>query len=226
MSSYKITAITAGLGLLLTMALSVSVNMFLLGPVVFDSNFLTTISANENQVKMSALLELLNGILSIGIVMLFLPLFFKHNKSLSLGYLGFAIFHLAVVVLDVFNVFSMLSLSKEYINVAVETEAYFQLLGTVLYDNRWWSHYMEILSSCFPLLLFYVLLFQTKLVPRFISIWGLVAVPLVITSVLLAMFDQGTHMSLMMVLGLNQIFMIFWLIIKGFTTNAKESTMN
>lgn len=216
MKSNKNISIIVGLGLLLTFVISIIVNMFLLGPVVFSADFITLMVANENQVKIGALLELLNGALTIGIVLLFLPFFLKHYKALSYGYLAFAVFHLAVVAVDVFNVFSLLSLSKEYLNVEAATEAQFRLLGTILYDNRWWSHYMDILTSGFPSLLFYILLFRIKLIPRFISIWGIVAIPLIVIMVVLAMFDQNTYMFLMMPIGLNQIFMAFWILIKGF----------
>jgi len=83
---------------------------------------------------------------------------------------------------------------------------------------------MTILVSCLPLFIFYLLLYQLKLVPRFISIWGIAAVPLLLIAVLLAIFDEDTYMGLMAPGGLNQIFLGGWLIIKGFNSSAIAST--
>jgi hypothetical protein len=69
-------------------------------------------------------------------------------------------------------------------------------------------------------LLLYYLLYQSRLVPRFISIWGLVAVALVMTWNLLEL--SGIHVSTGMVFGLpiilNELLLAIWLIVKGFNT--------
>ena len=75
---------------------------------------------------------------------------------------------------------------------------------------------MTLLIGSFPLVFFYALLFQSRVVPRFISVWGMLSLPLLVTAIIMAMFDQGTNMDLMTPLGINQIFLAGWLIVKGF----------
>jgi hypothetical protein len=74
-----------------------------------------------------------------------------------------------------------------------------------------------IFFSLAALLLFY-LLYQTKLVPRFISIWGLISVALVFAWNVIELI--GISISFGMILAipmiLNEIFLAIWLIIKGF----------
>ena len=224
MKKYQLTARVVGVGMLLLIALSIFVNMIYLGPIVFAPDFLTNVSANANQVKISILLELLNGTLSVGIAVLLLPIFIQHNKSMAYGYFGFSIFTFTIIAVDIFSILSILSLSKEYVSAGSPDTAYFQTLGTLLYENRWWSHYMTILVSCLPLFIFYLFLYQIKLIPRFISIWGIAAVPLIVAAVLLAIFDQDTYMGLMMPGGINQIFLGGWLIVKGFNSSAIAPT--
>jgi hypothetical protein len=71
-------------------------------------------------------------------------------------------------------------------------------------------------------LVLYVLLYQSRLVPRFISVWGLIAAVSILAWNLLEMV--GLHISVGMVFALpiilNEIFLGFWLILRGFDTPA------
>lgn len=75
---------------------------------------------------------------------------------------------------------------------------------------------MTIITFCLGAGMLYYLLFKSKLVPRFISIWGLIAVALLFTEMMLITFGNSKGMILMAPMGLNEIFLGFWLIFKGF----------
>lgn len=74
-------------------------------------------------------------------------------------------------------------------------------------------------------LMLYYSMYQSILVPRFISVWGLIAVVLVLTWNLLETF--GISLSAGIVIGLpiilNEILLGIWLIIKGFNPSAITS---
>ena len=104
--------------------------------------------------------------------------------------------------------------------------SYFQHLGTSLIEVRA-QLVGQILAIFFGLsaLLFYYLLYQLKLVPRFISVWGLIGAVLILTWNLLLIF--GVSVSIGMILALpmilNEIFLGIWLIAKGFNPSAIAS---
>jgi len=69
-------------------------------------------------------------------------------------------------------------------------------------------------------LFFYILLNKTKLVPRFINIWGMIAAPLVLVANIYTQLGFELPM-LGMILGfapiiLNEVVLAFWLIFRGF----------
>ena len=77
-------------------------------------------------------------------------------------------------------------------------------------------------------LMFYYLLYQSKLVPRFLSVWGLVGVTLSLAAGLLAMFGLVILLStisilLVLPIALNEIVLAVWLIVKGFNSSAIAS---
>ncbi len=139
-----------------------------------------------------------------------------------MGYVAFRIIEAVIVIAAVVSALSLLALSQEYVKAGAPDASYFQTLGTSFAGSyaRFWVSTMLGIFFSLGALLFYYLLYQSKLVPRFISVWGLIAVALVLTWNLLEMFGLsfGLSANLIFVLPiiLNEIFLGIWLIAKGF----------
>jgi len=73
--------------------------------------------------------------------------------------------------------------------------------------------------------IFYYLAHKLKLIPKFLSIWGLIGIPLVLLSSMLEIFGLNPGLFLGMQMGLNEIILGIWLIAKGFNSSeiASES---
>ena len=78
------------------------------------------------------------------------------------------------------------------------------------------------LIFAFGALIFYTALFQSKLLPRWISVWGLIAAVMMVTSAVLAMFEvtlpDAVFGLLVVPIAVQEMVMALWLIIKGFDT--------
>jgi hypothetical protein len=73
-------------------------------------------------------------------------------------------------------------------------------------------------------LVLYSLLYQSRIVPRLIPVWGIIGVALILSWNLLEMFGVSVGDELGMVLSLpiilNEAFLAIWLIVKGFDRSA------
>ncbi|WP_267894734.1 DUF4386 domain-containing protein [Nocardioides sediminis] len=101
-------------------------------------------------------------------------------------------------------------------------------LGTLVIDLDGASIIMS-LVFCLGATLFYVLLFRSQIVPRWITVWGLVAIPLYVTAYLLAMYGAvGTNSSevnlLCVPLAVQEMVLAIWMIARGFRPVAATST--
>ncbi len=77
------------------------------------------------------------------------------------------------------------------------------------------------LVFCLGAGLFYVLLYRSRIVPRWISVWGLVAIPIYVAADLLAMYGvfaaNGTGQVLMfMPMAVQEMVLAVWMIARGF----------
>ena len=75
----------------------------------------------------------------------------------------------------------------------------------------------------FPLgaLMFYYVLYQSKLIPRWISVWGIIAaILLILVNLLEVMGIIPALMILYLPIILNEVVLAIWLMVKGFNPSA------
>jgi hypothetical protein len=228
MNSSKTTARIVGVLFLIAMVASL-LGGGLVESIITAPDYLIAVSENETQVIIGVLLELINGIAVVGIGVLMFPILKQHNENIALGYLGFRIIESVFCCVIVISPLSLITLSQEYLKAGAADAAYFQTVGTLSIAER-----AGVSSLLIPIffslgaLLFYYLLYQSKLLPRFISVWGFIGAVLILTLnllLILNLLEEGMSTVLIFALPiiLNEIFLGIWLIVKGFSPSAIAS---
>jgi hypothetical protein len=192
-----------------------------------DPDYLINVSANETQAIIGALLALSMGCLVMVPVMMF-PIFKKHNEALALGYVVLRVLEVVTYIVVVISWLLILTLSQEYVKAAPPDTSYFQTFGTLLRAAGDWNDFVMTIVFCIGALMFYSLLYQSKLIPRFISVWGLIGAILHLVEGLLGMFGLISRFStisifLFLPIAVNEMFLAVWLIVKGFNPSAIAS---
>jgi hypothetical protein len=187
-------------------------------PILGASDYLVQVAANEIQMITGAFFVLFMGLsLALVPVMMF-PLFKKQNETLAIGAVVFrGPIEVAVYILMVVSWLLLTVVSRESAN-AVDASS-FEALGTVLLKTS--ETINPVLEIVFSLgaLMFYVLFYQTRLIPRWLSGWGIVGAVVYLIAGVLALF--GTKLEILLaLLGVQEMVMALWLIIKGFNPDA------
>ena len=224
-SNQQIGRIT-GVLLLFVFISGIIIFQFLQGSVLFSDDFITATSENSNQIISSTILGIFNGIASIVIAIILLPIFKRHNSILAYLYFAFCILNFMAILIDNVSVVSMLELSNEYVKNGNDSS--FEILGNLVYERHRWTHYFYLLISCFPVFVLYYTLYLSKLVPRILSIFGIFAVILMFTEELLSIFGHGISMDMLLPMALIQLTLPIWLIVKGLNSPLleKENVQN
>ena len=201
---------------------------YLLGASIIESvlgapDFLANVSANETQVVLGALLELINCLAVVGIAVTIYPIFSRHNEALAMGYVAFRVIEATLLVIAALSPLTLIALSQEYLTAGSAAAAYYQPLGAVLVAAR--THLAGLLLTVFfslGALMFYYFLYRSKLVPRWLSAWGLIAALLVLAWNLLETFGFSINAGIVFGLPiiLNEITLGIWLIVKGFNPSV------
>jgi hypothetical protein len=193
--------------------------MALIEPILGEPDYLTLASANRAKLVVGVLLEITNAVAYLGIAVFMLPILKGRFESLALGYVGFRVIEFVMQILSGLGPLKLLTLSDEFVGAGASAAASYQAAGTVLLAERAWAFQMVSITLVLGALLFYSMLYRTRLIPRFISIWGLIgAVGVLVNTVVdmlgLSMFNMGVLMLL------NEVFLGVWLIVKGFESAA------
>ena len=187
-------------------------------------DYLVNVSANERQVIIGMFIELTWALAVVGIIVTLFPILKKHNEALALGFFGLRFIEAISTVIHSIIGLSLLTLSQEFVAAGLPDNSYFQTVGTLFLAARDWTFLIgsglvwslsALILNCF--------LYQIKLIPRWLSIWGLVAAALSFANYLPQFFGIDSLEILFFPIGLQEMVFAVWLIVKGFNSSAIAS---
>ncbi|MEZ4633427.1 MAG: DUF4386 domain-containing protein [Caldilineaceae bacterium] len=200
-------------------------------PVLDAPDYLAQMAAQDNQILLGALCEMIMAVAVAGIAVAVYPVLQAHSPAIAVGYVVARLAEAMIFVIDVICLLVLLTLGQAFVAADAMNVAYFHTLGEILLAVRDWSGHAVLDVAVFPLgaMLFYALLYRARLVPRWLSGWGLVAAPLYWLAGILVMFHLLTplstlHIALQAPLGLQELALAGWLIARGFTSPVAQST--
>ncbi|MEW8985638.1 MAG: DUF4386 domain-containing protein [Bacillus sp. (in: firmicutes)] len=190
-------------------------------PVIDGADYLVNASTNESQVLIGAFSQLLMVVAYVGIPILLYPIISKHHKSLALGSVACGIIAGVFIMIGVIILLLLLTVSQEFATVDALNVSYFHTLGELLRDGRdLVNHVATTLAFVLAMFLFNCLFYQTKLVPRWLSISGVIGSILSLLASLLFMIRviglDAAYMMLNIPIAIQQLVLAIWLIVKGF----------
>jgi len=204
--------------LFLIVMITYTIGSVLLDPIINAPDYLANIAVNKNKVLIGVLFELINGIAYIGIAILVFPILKRCNEGLALGYVSFRIVEFVMQIISDLSPLLLTVISNDYITAGTLETSSFHGLGTFLTAQRYWANQMVFLAYGLGAFIFYYLAHKLKLIPRFLSIWGLIGTPLVLMNVLLEIGGLNPGLILGMQMGLNEIILGIWLVARGFNS--------
>jgi hypothetical protein len=226
MNTSRKTAVIVGV-LFIIGTLTGVLSVVLTGPILNGPDFLASVAANENQVILAALLVLTMGLALAMVPVVIFPILKQHNEVLALGYVVFrGALETSTYLVVVIAWLLLIPVSQEFAKAGAAGATAFQALGALLLKAA--EIGASLTAIVFPLgaAMLYAVLYQSKLIPRWLSVWGLIAVALNFVSTGLAgVFGLTPQISTIQMAANLPIFvqemvMAAWLIVKGFNSSA------
>ena len=217
-------AVAAGVALLVA-TIAQLVGVALVSPIVGTPVDLTKIAADQNQVLLGAFFQFMGAVACPAIAIALYPVLRRYNEGLALGSVGFRLIEGTLHVLIAVCLLLLVTLSQEIAKVGVAGSAALQVQSALLMAGREWLGPLSVLTFGLGGLMYYWVFYRSRLVPRWLSAWGLVAIPLVMLSALLVMFQlienfSTTQIVLALPIAVQEMVLAVWLIAKGFNPSA------
>ena len=146
---------------------------------------LTAISTNADQMIIFMAIKFIMGLACAGIGLALYPILKKYNEGLAFGAAGFRVIEGALHIVGALLYIILLALSQEFVKAGAPASSYFQTADAVINAGiGWFRDGANLLTFGIGALLYYVVFYQFRLVPRWITVWGLVGIILTILSAL------------------------------------------
>jgi hypothetical protein len=195
-------------------------------PVPTDTDYLTWLSAHPNQVAGGALLYLISFFASGGIAIAMYPVLKEKNSGLALGSVVFRALEAAFYLVGLVSLLSLLTLSQQFTTTGPADRTTLQTIANLLVSIRDHAGLVAVFAFCLGAFLYYYLFFQSRLIPRWLSGFGIVAITLMLTACVLALFSGNritSYIPLAFPIFLQEMVLAVWLIVKGFDPSALGS---
>ena len=214
------TAVLVGALFLISTATFIVSNA-LITPLLSSRNFLAAVADHSQLMIGGTLIGLIEGVATVGIALALYPILKRQHPALALGYAGMRIAELAVAAVGL----GLGGLLLVTVSGTAATGASSETLGTVLVALRHWTIMLVyVYTSVGGVMLSYMLL-RTRLVPRGLSVLGLIGYPALLLAAVLDMLGivdtvGGAGLVGLVPGGLFELLLPIWLIARGFNLTA------
>lgn len=197
-------------------------------PVANAQDYFAIVTSNENRVIIGAIFILMMGLVLAMVPVVLFPILKKVNEVLALGYVVFRGALETVTYMGTTACWLLLVLFAQGYAETSNASA-FQNLAASLQQVGGGIDIIRIIVFGLGALMLYSMLYTSNLVPRWISVWGFIAILLDLATAFLGMFGlmdasmSGGTFVLSFPLFLQEMVMAVWLIVKGFNLSAINS---
>jgi hypothetical protein len=199
---------------------------FVLNPILNASDYLARVFPNQGAVELGSLLWSINNIGIVFIAVFAFPVLRKLDEALAVGYLASRIIEGTIMMVGIAATLLLIPLSQEFLQAGAPQGSWFQTIGDVLQHAKYLGLTgLSLLMLGLGGLLFTWMLFRYRLVPRLISVVGLIGYALVFLVSIAAWFGlvdpspgaSGWGGVFALPVAVFEIILLpFWLFFRGF----------
>jgi hypothetical protein len=234
MKTYRLNAVMAGVLYFLGTVFGILGGVFggkvlaslITGSPLASGEIMSQVIADSSRMTVGAFLCLMMGI-SLSVMTLFLyPVFKKDSHGLAMGLVLFrGALEGVGYFLTALGLLTLASLGTDAMASGSNLAA-LQPIASAVYQFLYQKSPIGTIFFIIGAACLYISFYRTRLIPRWLAIWGLIGAVPYLANALLYFFHLETSIGtyLEMPLGIQELAMALWLIIKGFNSSAVTST--
>ncbi|WP_247101525.1 DUF4386 domain-containing protein [Halalkalibacter sp. APA_J-10(15)] len=159
-------------------------------PALERPDYLETLPQIETQVLVATIFQAAMAVVYVSITVLLYPLLETYNKKLAVGYFGFRIIGAGFLFVGIASLLLLLSLSQSFATSSQANTSYFEIIAEMLRQGRdILNHIGMILPWSIGGVILYYCFFHMRLIPRWLSIWGMIGSFFTLLATLLLMLN-------------------------------------
>ena len=230
MNTYRMNAVMTGVLYFLGTVFGVSgaliggevLTSIISGKPLVGVDILSLAAANSSQLTAGSFFTFMMGVSLVAMTVFLYPVLRKASKELAMGMVLFrgaleGVFYF----LSTITFLTLIAVGNIYVETGSDS-AVLQTIGNLLYQFETLKAPISSIIFLIGATCIYVAFYRTRLIPRWLSVWGFIGVATSMVAALLNFFhlDSGIGFYLEMVIAPQEIVMAVWMIAKGFNPKA------
>ena len=189
--------------------------------IVSAPDILSNVYASQTLIVVSALLMgVVHTVTNIGLPVVLRPVLKPRNETLYFGYLSAAIVATVSLLVGVIFLLLLLPLSDAIMRSGSAVTGQAETIAILLREANYYSYNFGMAIWSLGGLMFCSILYQYKLIPRLMSVWGVAGYTVFLSGCILAIFGLDFGLIHTAPGALFEVFLSLWLIVKGFNSRA------
>lgn len=191
-------------------------------PALEYPDYLAKLSTIRTQVLIAVFFQAAMATVYVCIAVLSYPLVERHSEGLALGYFGFRIIGAAFLFVGIGSLLLLLHLSQALVSAGLLDAPQLRITGELLRTGRdIMNHIGMVLPWALGGLILCWCMLKTAVVPRWLSVWGIVGAVLTVIATLLYMLGfidmmTTTYMAMNVPTAMFELTLAVFLITRGF----------
>ena len=187
------------------------------------SNYLVEIANSPNTLVFGAILELVMGFALAMIPVFMFPILRIRNEVVGVGYIVFrGALETFTYIIQAICFLALSSLATAYAAGGIQNAENFHIIGKLLQDIIELPMGMFVFGT--GALIFYFALYKYRLVPKWLSVFGIIAILLHIVSGFMVLYGlqvsfDTSSLIMNLPIALQEMVLAIWFIVKGFRIN-------
>jgi hypothetical protein len=202
--------------------------LLLFGQHLSSPDILSAVAANRAQTLLVAFALIIMGTACAGIGISLYPALKRRSEGLALAAMGLRVVEGALEIASAVGFFALAALSEEFVKAGSPPDSFFQPAGAAIKSINDWASNIYGLPFCAAAFIYYAIFFRARLVPRWLSAWGLVGISLMLVSIvsgILGLMDASSPILFLLNMPIlaQELVLAAWLIVVGYKREARDA---
>jgi hypothetical protein len=175
------------------------------------------VTHNVVQIRVDIVIQLATWVSIIVMTSLLYVILRGRNRPVALAALVLWVAEVLLSAVSVLGLYALLTLSPDFVRAGAPPTSYYETLGTLFLGLEQHAAEVSLLFFALGAFLWYGLFFTTRLVPRGLSVWALLAMVLVLAGILPQVWDHSINVPLALDIPYLPFELVvgLWLLVRG-----------
>ena len=212
-------------GLFIAATLAGVLALVLHEPVGGTHDYLLGVGGNVGREATAALLELIMGIAVAAIAVAIYPILQRSGARMALGYVVVRAAEGLLIVIGTVGSLSLLTTGRMYVDAQASDASLLARGDALLADRVWVSGAISPIVFALSAVILGAVLYRARLVPRWLSLWGLLGGALWVVAGVLVIYglDSSSVTPMAAPIALQEMVFAVYLIVRGFRANESAA---